>query len=166
MVKIKQGTHSSFKFPSLVIGEDKMVYKVKFTPSCAYDIGIADQLDINKLFGVGYFPHHHRNSVRFGWRYVIGMDAIEILAYYYADGHRMYEHVCYVNIGTNYAFVLHILPDGHLFTVIDDDAKYIAGDLLINHVKGRNLGYTLHPSFGGNQKAPHDIYIDMKKVKE
>jgi len=166
MVRIKKNTHSSFKFPSLVIGEDRIAYKVRFGPSCRYDIGLADQLDINKLFGIGYFPHHHRNSMRFGWRYVIEMDAIEIMAYYYVDGHRMYEHVSFLRIDGNYTLIMNILPEGHLLTVLDDDMLSIAGDVLINHLKGRNFGYLLRPYFGGNQTAPHDIYIDIERIKE
>lgn len=166
MVTIKTGTHSSFKLPSLVIGQDKITYKVRFTPSCRYEIGLADQLDINKLFGIGYFPHHHKNSMRFGWRYVIDMDAIEIMAYYYVDGQRMYEHVAFLKIDGNYTFIMYILPDGHLLTVLDDDGKYVAGDVLINHLKGRNFGYLLRPYFGGNQTAPHNIHIDMKRIEE
>lgn len=166
MVTIKKGTHSSFKFPSLVLDETKIAYKVRFTPSCRYDIGIADQLDINKLFGIGYFPHHHKNSMRFGWRYLPHMDAIEALGYYYVNGQRMHEHVAFLRIDGNYTFIMHILVDGHLLTILDDDMKYVAGDLVINRLKGKNMGYALHPYFGGNQTAPHDIQIEMKKVKE
>ena len=94
------------------------------------------------------------------------MDAIEIMAYYYADGQRMYEHVAFLKIDGNYTLIMYILPDGHLLTVLDDDDKYVAGDVLINRLKGKNMGYALHPYFGGNQTAPHDIQIEMKKVKE
>lgn len=166
MVTIKKGTHSSYKFPSLLIDEGKITYKVKFTPSCRYDIGIADQLDINKLFGIGYFPHHHKNSMRFGWRYLIHMDAIEAMAYYYVDGQRVFQHIAFLKMNNNYTFIMYILPDGHLLTVLDDDLKMVAGDLLVNTLVGKKIGYALHPYFGGNQTAPHNIQIEMKKIKE
>ncbi len=163
-VIIKKGRHYSNMsfFPILAVGKERIAYDVMFTPSCAYDIGISDQLDINKLFGIGYFPQHHKNSVRFGWRYDLKMEAIELLAYYYADGKRAWEHVAYVTIGERVICIIDIMEEGHFLVVYNDSMKL--GEVFLEQPKGRDVGYRLKPYFGGNQKAPHDICIQMKKL--
>jgi len=55
-------------------GRDRFRWAVTFTESCRYDLKTADQLDVNKLCGIGYLPGHHKESARFGWRYNKEMD--------------------------------------------------------------------------------------------
>lgn len=163
-VIIKKGRHFSnmSMFPILISGKNRIAYNVIFTPSCAYDIGLADQADINKLFGIGYFPSHHKNSVRFGWRYDPRMEAIELLAYYYADGKREWRHVCYATINEELTCIIDIMEEGHFLVVYNNHMKL--GEVILDKPIGRDFGYRLKPFFGGNQKAPHDIWIRMKKL--
>lgn len=152
---IKKGTHAPFRFPCLVT-EARTVFLVSFTESCKYEIG-DDQSDINKLFGVGHFPHHHKNSVRFGWRWVPDLGKIEVLAYYYIDGKRMDRHMVYVEIGER--LVYEINGEGNFYSLIIHGSTYL--DIPLKPCK---VGYLLQTYFGGNQTAPHDIEIEINKA--
>lgn len=156
---IKKGTHAPFRFPELLFDQQRLAAKVVFTRTCAYDIGIKDQADINKLFGIGYFPSHHKNSVRFGWRYVIELDAIEVMAYWYSKGERKSNHICFVSLEKEHLYILNIMEVGHILDVYDNAKKI--GNFVIGDVPGRSIGYLLRPYFGGNQTAPHDIEIKI-----
>lgn len=161
---IKKGTHSSFRLPKIIPGTYHMyVYTITFTESCVYDLGNEDQLDVNKLFGIGYFPSHHKNSVRFGWRYDLESQKIEILSYYYKNGKRFFDTICFVNIGESYTYVLAINHDYHELSVHGsstlNDRHYYKTKV---DVDPQSVGYLLRPYFGGNQKAPHDINIKIK----
>jgi len=180
---IKQGTHSPFRLFKPLIGVDTLKRKVTFTPTCRYELPEEDMYDINKLFGIGYFswkflytkevkvfgakikipwlrPFHHVNSVRFGWRNIPSSGYIEIVAYWYENGKRKGQYITVVEIGVEYLFIINILSDSHLLTVYKDDS--FVNDWIIP-LPGKNAGYLLQPYFGGNNKAPHDIWIKMKK---
>ncbi len=132
-------------------------YDVMFTDSCMYDIGKEDQGDINKLFGIAYWPHHHQNSVRFGWNYLKG-DDINIHAYWYRDGLRYSKYIGTVKIGMRHTFVLMPSVKSHNLQVIGRGIAYTLP------VPGSRYGYHLGPYFGGNKTAPHDITIMMEKL--
>lgn len=159
IVIIKKGTHAPFRLPKFLMGEHRLAANIIFTSSCRYDIGLADQADINKLFGIGYFPFHHKNSVRFGWRYIIDKDVIEIMAYWYVDGERKWEHVCYCSIDKEYMFMLVMNDKGHVLLVYDENTQL--GNFTITGVKKTLIAYLLRLYFGGNQVAPHDIKVKM-----
>lgn len=158
---IKKDTHSPIRFPKFIFGKTNLGYKIKFTESCRYNIGTEDQLDINKLYGIGYFPNHHINSVRFGWRYVADYDAIQIMAYWYVNKERKWDHICFITLEKEYTYLLTI-SDVHKLEVYDESS--IVGNYEIKDVKQKNCGYLLGAYFGGNQKAPHDIKIEMEKL--
>ncbi len=173
---IRENTHSSFSFPRIVDSEF-ISYDITFTPTCRYILNEEDQLDVNKLFGVGYIANpfkliqfnpfkikrmHHINSVRFGWRYCPSTDLIEILAYWYKDGVRNTEHIYYVPIGKKFMYVLEIDVESHMLTIEDLQGTKVFSRNLVN-LRGRDIGYLLNPYFGGNNKAPHDIWISMEK---
>lgn len=155
---IKKGTHSNFRVPTFFHGIHKLSYDVTFTQSCVYDIS-DEQRDINKLFGVGYFPYHHCDSVRFGWRYVLDMGIIEILSYSYINSKRIYETLCFVNIDETIKCELIVNESNHVLQ-IDNKANTHVIDL-----KPKKIAYLLHPYFGGNMTAPHDMEIKMIKNK-
>ena len=154
---IEKGTHSPFRTPSILWRPQRIRYDVTFTESCRYDIS-AEQADINKLFGIGYLPHHHDNSVRFGWRYLDKVDMVEILAYWYDNGVRGWWHLCAVEIGKQWRYDLTIGQSNHSLHVVGKSVPYIVP------VQPRRVGYLLQPYFGGNMTAPHDIEIKMTRV--
>ena len=154
---IPAGQHAPFRLPSLVWYMQVMRYDVLFTDTCMYRINEQDQGDINKLFGIGYWPYHWHNSVRFGWNYK-GGDDIAIYAYWYLNGERASKYLGYVKIGMRHTFVIMPSEKWHNLQV---QGRGIACTV---HVPGARYGYHLRPYFGGNQVAPHDITIMMDKL--
>jgi len=147
---IKKNTHAPLRLPKLLINPKVLEYNVTFTDSCRYDIG-EDQTDINKLFGIGYFPFHHWNSVRIGWAYNPTTDKIDISAYWYEKGQRKWQETVRKNIGEEINFKIEIGKHNHYISINNSYATI--------PLPGQRLGYLLRPYFGGNRKAPHDIEI-------
>jgi hypothetical protein len=54
------------------------------------------------------------------------------------------------------------MEEGHCLLVYNDNMKL--GEVFLLEPVGRDIGYLLRPYFGGNQKAPHDICIRMKRL--
>lgn len=154
-MKIQKDTHTPFRFPRLLIKPELLVYRVAFTESCRYDIG-NDQGDINKLFGIGYFPHHHDNSVRIGWNYDIVSGKINVFAYWYVEGSREWQYLRSVEIGQPYYFKMYIDGNNHRI-----DA---AGRIYHVDVNATKIAYLLRPYFGGNRTAPHTMIIDLERL--
>lgn len=150
---IKKNYHSNYRIPRILSNHKRLVYNISFTDSCRYDIGDA-QDQINKLFGIGYFPYHRYNSVRFGWRYNKDKDVIDIFSYYYMDGLLYNDFICHVEFNKTFRYDIIIINDMHRLMV-----KGIAKNVPL---RPRKLGYCLYPYFGGKVKAPHDIIINMK----
>jgi hypothetical protein len=158
---IKKGTHAPFSFPKLLKGNSILTYRVTFTELCRYDIGPEDQGDINKLFGIGYFTlrkltMHHYNSVRFGWNYDLENKNMRIFAYWYEKGKRMSKYIKSVEIGEPNDFSIVMSEQNHV--LIASKALYFVD------VPSKPLGYLLHPYFGGNQTAPHDMEIIIRQL--
>jgi hypothetical protein len=155
VVLIRKGDHSDDRFPYLWVNKKKMEFDITFTESCRYNLG-TDQSDQNKLFGIGYSPGHRMNSVRFGWFYNPTLDCIEISAYTYEDGVRYILQMAKVAIGETNRYVLTIDGDRHDLEVVGKARNRVM-------TKSSAFSYMLHPYFGGNQPAPHHIYIKMTR---
>lgn len=147
---IRKGTHAPFRFPCIT-DSPELVHKITFTESCRYDIG-AEQADVNKLFGIGYFPHHHKRSVRFGWRYDLAGGMIEVVAYWYMRGERYFLPMGLVSIGSPHVYVIRRHENMHQLYLDNRPPLELP-------VPGSHWGYLLRPYFGGNMTAPHDIEI-------
>jgi hypothetical protein len=162
--RIPQGKHRAKPF-RFWIWWGRTVFKREVTvyDNCRYEFDTADQLDINKLFGVGYLPHHHKNSARFGWRYWPGKDQIELLAYCYVDGQRVVKHIGYCSIGIAYRIELYISKYQYLF-ILDDFTGKPVGLAEVPHDNKRRFKYRLGCYFGGNRTAPVDMTIQIKKL--
>jgi len=143
-------------------GRDAFRWNVLFTPSCRYDLKSIDQLDINKLVGVGYLPTHHRESARFGWRYNSKNDRIEVFAYCYIGGKRVTRLIDDCEIGKEYFLNLFISYDRYQFS-ISDKAHVFSGET-IKKTHNKKFQYRLGTYFGGNEPAPQEIKIQIKAV--
>lgn len=151
---ILKGFHYSLPpLCSPVFGDkDRITKFISFDNSCRYDLESEDQLDVNKLWGVGYFPSHHQNSVRFGWRYDKAVDMIEILAYWYKDGARDFSSLGHVGFNERVRYTMWRSPDSHR-------VRLDYGPPFLVPVSPQKIGYTLRPYFGGNRTAPHTMKI-------
>lgn len=153
---IFKGFHYSIGTPrGLYFNQKEISYEITFTDSCIYDLNSTDQLDTNKLFGIGYFPTHHYNSVRFGWRYNTENLQMEIMGYWYINQVRYYQPLRFVNINEPHEYTISITPDNHNLFIDSQNVLTIP-------LGGRSIGYKLSPYFGGNRRAPHKMKIIFK----
>lgn len=139
--------------------------KVVFANNCRYSLPGDDQADTNKLFGVGYLPGHHKDSARFGWRYLPDSGKMEIMAYCYADGKRIIEDVAFCEVGRAYRLKLNITATEYMFSVFDltGGASNLIGQTIVARRHSKKLQYGLWPYFGGNYPAPHYMTILIDK---
>lgn len=145
----------------LYIGGKVITKHVVFTPSCRYYLDPPDNMDINKLFGIGYLWSHHKNSARFGWRYNEITDRIEIFAYCYIRGHRDIVPITAVQIGEQVTFRLTAMRHGEYnFEVTREDENYVYKAVKKPHHGW--IGFPLGIYFGGNKTAPDTIKIEMR----
>ena len=132
--------------------------KVKFHPSCRYNLDNNDQYDVNKLFGFGYgLEHHHKNSARFGWRYEPTIDKIILYAYVYHNKYRLITRLAELEFNKEYELAININGNAYFFS-LDGKQIYNLGGVTPKRTK-RELG----AYFGGNQTAPHPMKITLKK---
>jgi hypothetical protein len=164
--KIKKGRHRTNR-PKLGLHwkKNKIVYEVVFNFDCRYETeDKKNQLDINKLFGLS-FGLHHKNSARFGWR-DNGEGKIDILAYVYRNGKRVTEsegiYIETVEVGRTYTMDITVTNDVYMFTIIK--GSKLVGATIVDHGDLLPIGYYLNPYFGGDEKAPHDMVIELCRV--
>jgi hypothetical protein len=136
---------------------------VLFDFSAKYDLPGDDQNDVNKLFGIGYFPNHHKNSARFGWNWNINVGKINLFAYTWIDGHMSFTKLCELNPHVKYELTLVVFKSSYNFSVYDTRKQNVASSFAIPHNNKCKWCFWLGIYFGGNKPAPHPITIEMKK---
>lgn len=161
---IKSGKHYSEGLNFGLTLKDQIRFVGIFDESCVYDHGNHENYDINKLYGFSTSIHHHIQSARVGWRCLDGIN-IQLLTYSY-DGwkNRLKEKI----LGT-------VLPNQEFTCTITIGAEKFKYDF-------KTLGksnsaedpirrkcwpfrYLLYPYFGGNIPAPHDMKINIQRIK-
>lgn len=159
------------------IGVDKGEFSVRayFMDDCLYRL--TENYDqINKLFGQSYRflpfydnktgswkPGHHKESVRFGWRCIDGLE-IEIFAYAYINGIRKEKRLLSIKSSEWVHLSFNETKRYYYFRAISE-----GGDAeMVKFKKGRNkksfLGLfigRLYPYFGGKISSPHDMTIEL-----
>ena len=154
---ILKGKHKS-NSPIAFISSNQLHFEGMFDESAIYDLGNKDQLDINKLIGFSFgLESHHKNSARIGWRWSIEKNKVELFAYYYLSSERFYEHICDVNINQVFSGQIS-LSDSTINFSIDHYHLEVESSIAVKYGSQK---YILHPYFGGNQKAPHNITIAL-----
>jgi hypothetical protein len=162
---IKKGKHRCCFFKlALHLFKRKISHYVYFDNTAEYNLESNDQYDINKLFGISY-GFHHKNSARFGWRWDLKKEKIEILAYVYKNGKRVNEwdedlHIGFVEPYHRHRYTI-TKKGGYYEFLVEDETLENIYTKKIKHGKCKFWGYLLFPYFGGNKKAPHDIMITI-----
>lgn len=140
---------------------------IVFDETAEYSFGTEDDLDVNKLFGFGYFNGwHHKDSARFGWNYNYGAGKIRIYAYCYVNGEKVIKEICEIlphkkircYIGED------VYNNQYVFTVHDGYNNW--HEIGVAHVPfthKKRWKYKLGCFFGGNNSAPHEITIKISK---
>lgn len=143
-------------------GKESLRYKVTFDFNCVYDLRNTDQNDINKLFGIGYFPHH-KDSARFGWRYDLGKKLFILSAYCYVHGQRFTQDVAQCSFQPVICEIVKF-PDYYEFTVSQAENFHLLGRKTIPYWHKKKWSYALGVFFGGNRPAPQDMSIKIHKA--
>ena len=119
-----------------------------------------DDLDQNKLAGIGFGTNHHNNSVRLTW--VPDFDRpgmINVYGYTYDDKKEGQKFTI--------AFIraVRVLEPVNARIESRDGAYFITvQDVTVrmeNNKTDPNLCFRLFPYFGGNNTAPHDMVIEL-----
>lgn len=161
--RIPRGKHRARPFHfGFWWGRKSFTWTVKFTESCRYDLGNADQGDTNKLIGIGYLWSHHKDSARFGWRYDAARGQINLSAYCYVNGQRVIKHICFCEIGKEYRIRLQVLAMSYYFDVYEPSSVTAAGIVTVERNHHKHFKYRLGVWFGGQARAPHDMTIELK----
>ena len=128
---------------------------MKFDAGCWYDYENNDSNDLNKVFGFGGMMHQKR-SARFAWRPNFEQKGkLKVYAYVYDNGERKTEFIGDVNTQDSVEFILK-KSNNYIFT--------LAGKKIEIPMNGRNpSGVKFYPYFGGNNKAPNNMVIEINK---
>jgi hypothetical protein len=166
-IKIHKGRHRArplywLKYWPVFYSPTLLQRVVKFTFSSKYNLQGEDQQDHNKLFGIS-FGNVHRLSARFGWRYDPAKNTFILSAYCYLNGVRHMDDICECVANHSYTCRLIISHIDYIFQVVNDRYDMIA-DYHISKGHRRKWALLLGTYFGGNQSAPVDIELEMKRL--
>lgn len=183
IIKIKKGNHFSNKrFPFPFIGKSMQRFVV-FNQTAIYKTNDPVNMhDVNKLFGFaevslwkliavffkgifggGIFEEvHHINSARTGFSRPDGR--LWLSAYCYANRVREVKPICPLEICTGVMPIIKCEGKYYFFYV-----ETTKGLVMMKMNRGvdhkRAYGFKLNTYFGGDETAPHDILIFMKRKK-
>lgn len=154
---ILKGKHYSLHLPKLTYDRKILEVDVKMYSDCWFPMSNPDSYAINKLIGwsMGY---HHNNSFRIGWRPAGSFGYIELFFYLYIDGKRFERFFTTVPCNKLFRLCLALGKNNTITASIDDSVVMISGYSFNNIPK---LGYILFPYFGGKNRAPYNIHIDL-----
>jgi len=177
---IKTGKHHSKRFPVLLLWKSKLHYSIRFDSSAIYNSReVENQHDINKLVGFsdGFSWGRRliyqstskgwRNSARIGWNWNPLNHCVDLWAYAYTSGKLQVKHLGEIAIGEEFQIVLQKAGDFYQFflfkTGINPEGFELV-ELKRSTRGGRIFGFKQYPYFGGNETAPHNINISVKKL--
>ncbi|MEK6879230.1 MAG: hypothetical protein AABY22_06450 [Nanoarchaeota archaeon] len=155
---VKKGHHYSNHGIKYHFGITRKKFGFLFSPSCLYSIlSPKKNTSINKLFGWSY-GHHHRNSVRVGWRPDTN-GKIDLFFYLYNNGKNFTKYFETIEVSEEYEINITVSMYFVLFEL------YKANNPLENIKKDTHgfirpwfrWGYYLWFYFGGKLPAPQDM---------
>jgi hypothetical protein len=136
----------------------EMRFAAKFDASAVYTtIDPVNQYDINKLWGFSEGFNNQYNSARIGWAYNDG--ALRLYGYVYAKGVRYSKEITSVSIGTEIPCSIKLNGSSYLLT-----ANGVTVSLPRGTTSTKASGLQQYPYFGGDEKAPQDIRIQIRPL--
>ena len=153
---IKEGKHrSGYRYKTS--RENKFNIECIFDSSAIYTTeDSVNQWDVNKLWGVSDCSNNHmNNSIRFGWRWL--NDSLEIHWFKHEHGEFSFDLIKRVSICEEHYYELTIFSWDYKLAV---DGTYV---YIPRNCPSQHRRYLLYPYFGGDETAPHNITIKIKK---
>lgn len=174
---IEKGTHVAKPLWLDIRERERLELEHVFDKSVAYDLGNRNQFDWNKLTGVSFHDTNSRiNTAMVSWRWGLECHCIELGFYYYKNrerliisdesgnqvfataqpGHRIetYFNLQYLETDSINAVGITILTPS--------DTAYNEQDFSVPVTKSTRV---INPWFGGNEKAPHNIFLKRKLIE-
>ena len=130
-----------------------MVGKVTFLGDFSYEI--FNQEDTNKVVGISDNWHHHKDSIRLGFRWNLKTEELEIMVISYVNGQRTIKKLTVAETDREYDFSIRIEKD-YYFVIFNKDSL-----LLPRKSRWNCLRYYLFPFFGGKEKAVKNFQINL-----
>lgn len=155
---IRAGQHYCDQNTIKSVRTSEIKFMARFDNTAIYQtIDPLNQYDINKLWGFSEGFDHQYNSARIGWAYNDG--ALRLYAYAYNNGVREYQEITPVSIDADITCSIKLSGNTYLFTVngITVSLPRASSSLTAS-------GYQLYPYFGGDEVAPHTIYIWLRNL--
>lgn len=153
---IKQGGHYSDKSSLKYVSTAEMKFYAKFDQTAIYTTVIPEnQYDINKLWGFSEGLNNQYNSARMGWGYSNG--AIRLYGYVYSKGIRYSKEITTAVPGEDITCSIKVSGSTYIIT-----ANGISVTLPRGTTTSKASGWQQYPYFGGDEVAPHNIYIYIK----
>lgn len=151
---IRKGQQFCDQSSLVVVSYSELKFTVKFDNSAIYQTAdTANQEDINKLYGFSDNNSLHQDySARFGWNW--SRDSLRLYAYAYNDGVRASKEIASIEPGKVYNCSIKVNDSLYIFTLNDKTISMVRTSATV-----KAEGYRLYPYFGGNETAPHDIFI-------
>jgi hypothetical protein len=151
---IEKGGQYSDKNTIAAVEYDELKFTVKFDSSAIYKTtNPSNQADINKLYGFSDNNAAHQDfSARFGWCW--NKDSLRLFAYIYNNSVRSSKELGPIVIGTEYNCVITVTDTTYVFKLNDKQQILKRASTTV-----KAKGYKLYPYFGGNETAPHAVYI-------
>lgn len=156
---IKKGEHSASQNAYRTLDVSELKFAVRFDSTAIYQtVSAINQYDINKLYGFSdNNSDHHQSSARFGWRWSEG--ALRLFAYAYSEGVLHTKEITTLAIGAEANCSIRVQGNYYEFSVND-----MVVQLPRSGMNPRARGYQLYPYFGGDERAPHDIQVWIRKL--
>ena len=168
---VPQGQHYDNHSGGSTHSPAAMECDVTFQSSCRYVLGNSNQYNCNKLMGFFDSPAGEVRSARWGWRWSLEKDCIEIAPFIHHAGTFVLPPVSQwipipLNTPIRVKVKLDRSNDQYIFTCINggDVTTFtvsVTGPLA-NTYSGACRWDLLY--FGGSQAAPHDVTIEFDNV--
>ena len=154
---VKKGCHRSSWLPRFTFDTELILYFEFLTDPSYLLENKSDQGDTNKIFGISDSWHHHRHSIRIGWRYDTRLLKSICSIYYYRDGKHFIEDLGTIEQNKPYLCFIKIKKDCYSITSLDKKVT------IPRTSKWWGPRYLLFPYFGGQQVAPKEFKIEIQK---
>ena len=163
--------------PTFIYKPYRVEWNVKFSHLSKYDLSGVDQRDWNKGGGLSFnFLTNHIDGAMWAWRYNLEDNLFDVGVYCHVDGKRVVskglepwadpndaEVLLKVRTDTMFtvAMVIDWIEKEYHFTFSVGDHYKAGADVPFDH--DRRFARTIGTWFGGNQKAPHKVSIEMNR---
>lgn len=153
LISVKPGKHRFNDKEFIRINPSKAVRKIKFG-----ELAAVTSLHINKIFGLA-FPFVHKNSARFGFKYIDGK--FNIYAYSYVDGERKEELMYKADVDEQLILSIFVHKDKVVYQIEPANEQEVIYEELL---KTNWFSVELGAYWGGKPEAPQFIAFESKKI--